>query len=266
MGQLRGFGKKLMHVSLASIVQKLSQAARTPEVDFLAQIPVVALSEIVGQPVIRVIGSYSYVDGSLPWRDTLALLSVLVDRSPRSVLEIGTFDGHTTRLMAINLPDAEIHTIDLPEDFSDINAGMPKDDWHLISSRRVGSQYRSDPSIKSVRQHFGDTATYDFPAVEIFFIDGAHTYSYVRNDTEKALRSPGVKTLIWHDSDQLHREVTQWLVEMIHSGYHVRQIEGTNLAILEVDNTVGTANPVNLADRAPLKFDIEFAPNRLNNR
>jgi hypothetical protein len=135
-------GQRLMNVSLATIIRKLRQRgllAKAPRDDLLDQIPRIALSEIVGRPMVRIEGTYSYVDGSLPLCDLLALLSVLVDRSPHTVLEIGTFNRHTTRLMALNLPNAEIHTIDLPENFSDIGAGMPKDDWHLIfgASRRL---------------------------------------------------------------------------------------------------------------------------------
>lgn len=228
-----------MNVSLATIICKLRKwgiLAKPPGDHFLDQIPRIPLSEIVGKPIIRIDGAYSFVDGSLPLCDLLALLSVLVDRSPQRVLEIGTFNGSTTRLMALNLPDAEIHTIDLPENFSDNGAGMPKDDWHLISARSVGSEYRADPSVTSVTQHFGDTAEYVFPTADIFFIDGSHTYAYVRNDTEKALMSPATKVLIWHDCNRSHPDVTRWLVEMIQTGYPVRHIEDTNLAILELQD------------------------------
>jgi hypothetical protein len=235
---LRKFGKRLTNVSIAVLIRKFQQWRRRHEVDYFAQIPTVTLAEIVGQPIIRVIGSYTYVPGSLPWCDMLALLSVMVDRAPKSLLEIGTFNGHTTRLIALNLPDAEIHTMDLPEGFSDTTTGLPKDDWHLISGRRVGAEYRADPSITNVTQHFGDSAECNFPVVDFFFIDGAHTYDYARSDTEKALRSPGVKTLMWHDSDRGHRDVTRWLVDMIKSGYPVRQIEGTNLALLDMKDYV----------------------------
>ena len=228
-----------MSFNLAAIVRRLrhhSLLAKPLGDELLDQIPRIALSEIVGNPMVRIEGAYSYVDGYLPLCDLLALLSILVDRSPQTVVEIGTFNGYTTRLMALNLPDAEIHTIDLPENFSDSGAGMAKDDWHLISARRVGSEYRADPSITSVTQHFGDTVEYVFPTAEIFFIDGSHTYAYVRNDTEKALRSPATKVLIWHDCNRTHPDVTRWLVEMIQTGYPVRHIEDTNLAILELQD------------------------------
>jgi hypothetical protein len=233
------FSARLMNVNLSKILRELRNRGVLPKPSaekLLDRIPVVSLSEIVSKPTIRVVGTYSYVDGYLPWCDILALMSILVDRSPRTILEVGTFNGYTTRLMALNLPDAEIHTIDLPEDFKDTGAGTrpPKDDFHLIAARHVGFEYRADSSIKSIQQHFGDTAEYMFPVAEFCFIDGSHTYFYARNDTEKALASGAAKTLVWHDCDRFHPGVTSWLIEMIQAGYPVRRIEGTNLAILNV--------------------------------
>ncbi len=206
----------------------------------LDQIPEVPLPDLVARPLIRIDGSYTYVEGSLPLCDLVALLSVVVDRAPGTVFEIGTFNGHTTRLMALNVPNAQIHTVDLPEDFTGTPAEQPsgdgpeKDDWHLIQSRRVGAQYRADPSITNVTQHFGDTAKYPFPAADLFFIDGSHTYSYVRNDTEKAFATGSAKTLLWHDCDRGHPDISRWLLEMIQAGHPVRRIQDTNLAILDL--------------------------------
>ena len=235
--------QRIMDLSLSKVVRELRRRQLFPKVQAekdLDVIPVCALTAIVSGPVIRVVGTYSYKDGYLPWCDLLALISVLVDRAPRSILEIGTFNGYTTRLMALNLPDAAIHTLDLPENFDGekTEAGLVKDDFHLISARRVGSEFRQDKTITSIQQHFGDTASYAFPNAEFCFIDGSHTYSYVRNDTEKALATGNVKTLVWHDCDRYHPGVTKWLVEMLGAGHPVRRIEGTNLAILDVPSTI----------------------------
>ena len=121
----------------------------------------------------------------------MALLALLIDRNPQCVLEIGTFNGNTTRLMALNLPGTVFHTVDLPEDYNAASDSekIQKDDFHLIARRKVGSAFHADPSITNVVQHFGDTASWDFrPAAEaaFFFIDGSHTYEYIRNDTRKS--------------------------------------------------------------------------------
>jgi hypothetical protein len=231
------FKQRLMNVSLSTMVRKLRQQgvlAKTRESRLLSQIPEVTLSELVGRTMVSIEAAYSYVEGSLPLCDLLALLSLLVSRSPKTILEIGTFNGYTTRLMALNLPSAEIHTIDLPENFEERGAGLQKDDWHLISTRRVGHEYRTDPAITSVTQHFGDTAEYSFPHAEAVFIDGSHTYEYVRNDTERALTFPGTKVLMWHDCNETHPDVMRWLIEMIHDGHAVQHIQGTSLAVLEL--------------------------------
>jgi Methyltransferase domain len=207
----------------------------------LARIPEVQLTSIVsGRPIVKVESTYSYHPGSLPWCDILALLAVLVDRAPRTVLEIGTFNGHTTRLLALNMPSATIHTVDLPEDYDVASEGssMPKDDFHLIKARKVGSEHRSDPSIINVVQHFGDTATWDFGLAEgatFYYIDGAHTHEYARNDTEKALAAARGRdaTLLWHDVDQDHSGVLTWLDEMLSQGHPVKRIQGTHLAIMD---------------------------------
>jgi hypothetical protein len=223
----------------------------------LALIPEVELATVVrGRPIIRVDGVYRYVEGTMPWCDITAFLAVLVDRAPRVVLEIGTFHGHVTRLIALNLPSATIHTVDLPEDYdagSDPSS-MPKDDLHLIGARRVGVEYRSDPSITNVVQHFGDSADWDFGVAEaatFYLIDGAHTYEYARSDTHKALAAARGRdaTLMWHDCDRWHPGVIRWISEMVASGHPVRRIAETNLAVMDVPALgpdrarAATANP-----------------------
>jgi len=224
--------QKVMTASINSLAQTLWGIR-------LRKLPLVTVSSILSRKhLIRLDGSYSYVEGSLPWCDLTALITILVDRRPRSVLEIGTFNGHTTRMMALNLPGSTIHTIDLPPGRGE--GGLLKDDAHLIESRLVGIEYRSDPEITNVKQHLGDTANYPFPQAECVFIDGAHTYEYVRNDTKKALSIPGVKTLIWHDCDRAHPGVIRWLLEMANSSVGVpKRIDGTNLAVFDLKNGRG---------------------------
>jgi hypothetical protein len=218
----------LMNVSIARIVQRAKE--RTGN---LGRIKSIRLQDLLkGQPIIRMDGAYAYVDGSLPWADATALMSIAVDRAPKTVVEIGTLHGHTTRLLALNLPNAQIDTIDLPPDPTMAAGTLPKDDFHLIIGRRLGEEYRSDPSITNVTQHLGDTAMLPFPDAEFFFIDGSHTYEYVKNDTEKALAKSAVKTIVWHDCDANHPGVTKSLRELTDRGLPVKRILGTNLAVL----------------------------------
>ena len=82
-------------------------------------IPAVTVESVLGdrKPEVK-LRVMKYEDGMTPFQDAIALLSILVAENPTQVLEIGTYMGHTTRAMAENLPEAIIHTVDLPPDFS----------------------------------------------------------------------------------------------------------------------------------------------------
>jgi len=179
-------------------------------------------------------GSLYYADGSLGIQDQVALMSLLRDREPDMVLEMGTYNGATTRLIALNLPREKIHTLDLPPDVSSEElhqSELPKDDFHLIGNRRVGEAFLSDPEVTSVTQHYGDSATWDFSPVQGFdfvFIDGSHTYQHVRNDTiRRAEAAAGRATLVWHDFDYCHYDVVRSLTEMASAGLPVRHSTST---------------------------------------
>jgi len=201
-------------------------------------IPEITLGEILkeNRPEIRMTTG-PYEDGMMPYDQALVLLSVLVAEKPDLVLEIGTFMGHTTKLMASNLESVTIHTVDLPEEFSakdDPVKSLAKDDFHLIQRRRVGKEYLGQPCASRIIQHFADSATWDFRNAgnpTFFFIDGSHTYDYCKSDTEKAFaiaKHPSV--FFWHDCDAYHPGVVQFLVEWRKQGRDIRRVKGTPLA------------------------------------
>jgi hypothetical protein len=213
-------------------------AARDTPSDSLARIPEVDLEEIIGErrPAIWMTVT-SYENGILPNQDLMALLSILVAESPREVLEIGTFMGYTTRQLAENLPDGTIHTVDLPEDFSparDPNQQLPKDDLHLIERRVVGREYKGRPCASRIRQHFADTAAWNFSEAgqpTFFFIDGAHTYEYCLSDSDKCFALAGGRgVFLWHDCDDGHPGVLRALNEWRSMGRDIRRLTGTCIA------------------------------------
>jgi hypothetical protein len=201
-------------------------------------VPEISLSEILGnrQPQIR-LSVMRYEDGMLPTDQVMALLSILVAEAPSEVMEIGTFMGHTTRQFAENLEGGTIHTVDLPESFSqegDSERHIPKDDFHLIARRSVGREYKNRPCASRIRQHFGDTANWDFHQAgrpTFFFIDGSHTYEYCKNDSEKCLElCQGRGVFLWHDCDDLHPGVLRFVSEWRRQGRDIRRITGTPIA------------------------------------
>lgn len=227
------------------------ESAWHTESNLLAHIPVVSLADILGanEPLIE-LSIRPQEDGSLPTEQALVLASIIRAEHPAVALEIGTYMGHTTRLMAENARDATIHTVDLPPDFdfeNEFETTMKKDDFHLINSRIVGREFKGRPCERRIQQHFGDTATWDFEEAaraSFFFIDGSHTYEYVKNDSEKCLelcRGDGV--FLWHDCDDTHPGVLEFLNEWRESGRDIRRIAGTPLAYWKTPDTPPLSTP-----------------------
>jgi hypothetical protein len=213
-------------------------AARSSMSYELDQIPGISLDAILGerQPSIsmRVV---KYEDGMLPNNELMVLLSILVADSPEEVLEIGTYMGHTTRQMAENLRTATIHTVDLPEHFSvkdSIEQQLPMDDFHIIKRRIVGREFKGQACESRIKQHFVDTASWDFNSAghpTFFFIDGSHTYEYCMNDSEKCLDlCKGHGVFLWHDCDDRHPGVVRLVLEWRRQGRDIRRIFGTSMA------------------------------------
>lgn len=213
----------------------------------LALIPEVSLESLGAMPEqITLDMRYVDVDGATPFRDLIAILSLAKNQHPRAALEFGTYFGSTTANLALNLPSATIHTIDLPEDGVEAAAlieGQPVDDIHLIRGRKLGKSFRGTALEQRIVQHQGDTATYDYSVIHdpvtVFLIDGSHTYEYARSDTMRcfsvARGSQGECTFLWHDCDCHCLGVTSWLVEMIRAGLPVVRVRDTSLACMKVD-------------------------------
>jgi Methyltransferase domain len=204
----------------------------------LEAIPEVSLDEILGDREVEIkLIAQRHEDGMLAGGEAQALIAILVLENPKEVLEIGTFMGHTTRRMAENLKDSIVHTVDLPPDFSTAQESVglpPKDDFHLINRRVVGREFKGRDCEKRIVQHFGDTAQMDFKKIgrpAFFFIDGAHTYEYCRQDSEKCLDlCSGNGTFLWHDCDEWHPGVVRFISEWIRSGKNIVRIKGTHFA------------------------------------
>ena len=137
------------------------------------------------------------------------ILCNLAKRS-RRIFEFGTATGKTTYLMARNAPaDAQLVTITLHPDQADGGAHEAGDDAALKASARRESAfdtflYSGSAQEPRISQLFGDSKAFDETpyagTMDLIFLDGAHTRSYVASDTHKALAmlAPG-GWLLWHD-------------------------------------------------------------------
>ncbi len=198
----------------------------------------IGLGHILGdrRPIIR-LSVMRYEDGILPSEHAMALLSILVAEAPNEVLEIGTYMGHTTRQIAENLETAIVHTVDLPQSFSverDPEQNFPKEDVPLINRRVVGREFNGHPCASRIKQHFADTASWDFHEAghpTFFFIDGCHTYEYCKNDSEKCFELCGGRgVFLWHDCHDTHRGVVTFISEWRRKGRDIKRISGTSNA------------------------------------
>jgi predicted O-methyltransferase YrrM len=155
--------------------------------------------------------------------DLISLCQLCHALDPAVIFEIGTLRGYTALHMAMNTsPGCKIFTLDLPK-----NGSRPKvrlrttlmDDLH--SGMEVAEYYFCQtPQAEKIELLFGDSAAFDFSPyqrkVDLFFIDGAHSYDYVRSDTENALacvRPGGV--IAWHDFGRMGlNQVSKYLLEL----------------------------------------------------
>jgi len=137
------------------------------------------------------------------------ILAVLAKRAKR-LFEFGTCTGRTTYLWALNSPpDARITTITLrPDQVRDceVSEGDHETDARYARNESIFTKfYYSGTDVEyKIEQLFGDSKQFDetpyLGKCDLIFIDGSHAYSFVVNDTRKAIRmlKPG-GLLIWHD-------------------------------------------------------------------
>lgn len=223
--------------------QYLKEIYRASKLNAGAYLPALPIEEAVeGQVEFKVFRPESW-----NWSMTLGEISSLsylcAGKRPRKILEIGTYRGATTLNMALNAPLAEVHTVDIT------------DEWG-------GYYYASFPEITNIRQHYGDTSKFDFEGqvgfgIDLCLIDGGHGYEQVRNDTRKVLplmSDNGI--LLWDDygrNDFLTENEPFRVSRFIHEirGSGVKVIYGTGLAFLQLNTDLRKRLSVHLkVDRA----------------
>jgi predicted O-methyltransferase YrrM len=169
--------------------------------------------------------------------DELAVMALICQwLKPSSVFEFGTFNGRTTLNLAANTPaDARIYTLDLP-DAGETEFDVERGDSDLHLEERSGNHFRDTAFSGKIEQLWCDSARFDETSlreqVDLVFVDGAHSFDYVRSDTTKALamlRPGGV--ILWHDYCAWYPGVFEYLHELLPC-YPLKHIEATHFAVL----------------------------------
>ena len=147
--------------------------------------------------------------------DRVGLAALVKRHQPRRIFEIGTFRGVTALTMAANAPaQSVLYTLDLPPEMSAAEianehyTGNSKSGFHKLAgsnaARDVGRLLATHKGPGSIKQLFGDSTKFDFTCfeneIDLFFVDGCHTYANALTDTRTAwrcARAGGV--VVWHD-------------------------------------------------------------------
>ena len=219
---------------LRTLTRTLASAYRE-RVAAESPIPEVALGDLVPATTEARLLDCAGRDGNVSLQELLTIATLVAARAPRRLLEIGTFDGNTTLQMAHNSPaDARVFTLDLPPDPSAAHGHLEAADVaYITDAGKQARKYARHPVGAKVTQWLGDSATFDLTtaggAFDFAFIDGSHSYDYVRSDTERVLplMAPG-GVVLWHDYTPAWPCVIRYLDARAH-GLGLRRIAGTTL-------------------------------------
>ena len=176
------------------------------------------------------------IQGTVNNYDALVVAALCRHFDCRNFFEIGTYLGETTWLVAHNNPDVAVYTLDLPSGDSRSDAMLELTDPYLFERWDRGVRFADTPERDRIVQLLGDSASFNYSpyreSIDMVFIDGSHSYSYVRSDTEAALQMLSPKgAILWHDYPA-YPGVWAYLNELGKGSDHpIWWIKGTGLAV-----------------------------------
>ncbi len=214
-----------------------------------AEIPVISFSDLVSDQETKDISIEILVpvgiDGNVSAFELTVINTFIKLRKPSKILELGTFDGRTTLNMASNSStNTKIWTLDLPKtEMEKTPLPLAPLDRQFISKDRSGTLFLDTEAEKKITQLYGDTATFNFKqlnnSIDMVFVDASHSYEYLLNDSEMALKLLRNKKgiILWHDY-HVWEGVTRALNELYLNNLafkNIQHIEGSSLACLIIE-------------------------------
>ena len=160
-----------------------------------------------------------------------------------NIFEFGTCSGKTTFMMALNAPvEAKITTITI--DPKEIDNLSKNERDNSVSFRNIKNEsiynkflFTGNEVDKKIKVIFQNSLEFDHTnykkKIDLIFIDGGHTYSVVKNDSEKSfdmISNDGI--ILWHDyvpGKRSAKDVVKYLNE-ISKTKKLYNIMGTTLA------------------------------------
>lgn len=177
---------------------------------------------------------YRYIDGDMPLSEIAIVARLVRSRQPRTIFEIGTFEGGTTLQMAANCK-ADIFTLDLDPERPETRVVM--DETIDVYPHVPGCRLAHTPYAPRITQLFGDSQRFDVSPYEgrmdLVFVDACHHYEWVKCDSENALKmvAPG-GLILWHDYADYAPGVIRVLNEL-GSSLPLKHIADTSLVVYE---------------------------------
>jgi predicted O-methyltransferase YrrM len=187
------------------------------------------------------------VPGNAELYEIAVLCCLIREYAFDTVLEIGTFDGRTTRNLAKFVGEAgSVTTVNLPEE-------EHRDEWIFDGgSVRCGERFLDAPESTRIRQVFLDSRRLDSEELgenfQLVFVDGSHSRDVVASDSMLASRvipRIGCAVIVWHDFDFTDvREGVEQYLSQLEGGGSAYLLEGTRMGFqFLVDRTsVGPEN------------------------
>jgi methyltransferase family protein len=201
---------------------------------YVPRIPAARLEALFpGIGELEIVIRHETRDRALNHGEAFVLSLVTAWLKPSRIFEIGTASGQATLLMAQQAPEAGIDTLDIGNNAPSL--GEQRGQPPLQDILQIGIAFRGSAAEPRVTQHFADSARFDYEpfkgAIDLMFIDGGHTYEYVKADSAAALRivRPG-GVIVWDDCNYLSPGVSRALLELRRSGTPVYRVIGTRLA------------------------------------
>ncbi len=169
--------------------------------------------------------------GSITLVDQITLLALIELVDPERILEIGTYQGYSTRLFLNNSNAQEIISVDLPEFSNEKEVAIDKervlqdgdynDDYLRLIQNKSGGKYLNGLSeserlrLKLIKC---DSTKLDYKeevgTIELAFVDGGHHFDIVTQDTYNVTNQIKSGVIVWHDySSVIHSDVTKFLAE-----------------------------------------------------
>lgn len=196
-------------------------------------IPVVPFTQIF--PTIDVDPLEKEVaNGNVTVQELTVISQLVKNTKPKTIFEIGTFNGRTTVNLAHFSPaDSVVYTLDLPKaDIDKAKFGIEEGDRTYVDKNTIGDRYQKNAD--KIKQLYGDSATFDFSPyygkIDFVFVDGSHSAPYAESDTEEAYKMVKVGGIIlWHDYG-VWRGVTKVLNHYYKKDLrfkNIKHIEGT---------------------------------------